>query len=109
MRRSWSSASSCVIASGMASSQRGFAGTLLPGSPSAGVAGGRRSSGYALRHVSKRRSECKVGRGPLHVVHKGGYGTVSTGDEPNAGTGGRGAHTGRPQPGARADQDGPHP
>ena len=29
---------------------------------------------------------------------------MSTGDEPTAGTGGRGAHNGRPEPVARADQ-----
>ena len=34
---------------------------------------------------------------------------VRTGDEPKAGTGGRDAHNGRPEPGARADQDGPRP
>ena len=34
--------------------------------------------------------------------HDGGYGTVRTGDGPSGGTGGRGAHTGRPEPGALA-------
>ena len=48
------------------------------------------------------RSEDKPGRGPQYVGHKGGYGTVRTGDGPRAGTRGRRAHTGRPQPGARA-------
>ena len=33
---------------------------------------------------------------------EGGYGTARTGDGPSAGTGGRGAHTGRPEPVARA-------
>ena len=37
-------------------------------------------------------------------MHKGSYGTASTGDGPTAGTGGRGAHTGRP--GARRPRTG---
>ena len=41
--------------------------------------------------------------------HKGGYGTAGHGDGASAGTGDHRAHTGRPKPGARADQDGPHP
>ena len=55
------------------------------------------------------RSECKAGVVPTYVVHKGGYGTAGTGDGPSAGTGGRGAHNGRPEPVALADQDGPRP
>ena len=35
-------------------------------------------------------------------MHKAGYGTVSTGDETSAVTGGRDAHTGRPEPVASA-------
>ena len=43
------------------------------------------------------------------VVHKGSYGTASTGDGPTAGTGAAARTRGGPAPGARADQDGPHP
>ena len=35
-------------------------------------------------------------------AHKGSYGTARTGDGHSAGTRGRGGHTGRPEPGARA-------
>ena len=48
------------------------------------------------------RSECKPGRGPPSVGHKGGYGTVRPGDGPRAATRGREAHTGRPEPVALA-------
>ena len=52
--------------------------------------------------------DTRPGRGG-GVVHKAGYGTARHGEETSAVTGGRGAHTGRPEPGALADQDGPRP
>ena len=64
---------------------------------------------HAVREVSRWSSKIQAAGGAGGVVHKGSYGTASTGDGPRAVTGGRGAHTGRPEPGARADQDGPRP
>ena len=51
------------MASGMASSQRGLAGTGLPCHPSAGVAVGRIVGGHALRHVSERPFIMQAGPG----------------------------------------------
>ena len=65
---------------------------------------------HPVRDVSRWSSKTQDPGGLGWVVHKGGYGTASTGDGPTAGTGGRDAHTGRP--GTRrplADQDGPRP
>ena len=67
------------------------------------------SGAHAAREVSRWSSNMQAAGGAVWVVHKAGYGTARQDDGPSAVTGGRGAHTGRPEPGARADQDGPRP
>ena len=75
VRRSWSSFSSCRMASGMASSQRGLAGTALPGEPLLGLEDGR--LGWHLAATGRSQ-----GRRWGWVVHKGSYGTVEKAQEP---------------------------
>ena len=90
------------MASGRASSQRGWAGTALPDAPARGRAAGRRDGGHLLRQVSERSFRRQGWPGAGGGWHKGGYGTVRTGYGPSAVTGGRRAHTGRPEPVAQA-------
>ena len=98
VRRSRSRASSWRMASGRASSQRGVAGKKLPDAPLMGRAEGRRDGGHLLRHVSERSFRRQGWPGAWGAWHKAGYGMVRTGGETSAGTGGREAHTGRPEP-----------
>ena len=52
---------------------------------------------HPVRDVSRWSSKTQAAGGGGGVVHKRGYGTASTDDGPSAGTGGRDAHTGRPE------------
>ena len=62
---------------------------------------------YAMLVDGRPTHKLRAGRG--RGAHKASYGTARTGEETSAVTGGRRAHNGRPEPGARADQNGPHP
>ena len=55
------------------------------------------------------RSECKTGRGRVEGGIKGVMGRCAQATDPAPATGDRRAHTGRPAPGARADQNKPRP
>ena len=98
-----SSFSSWLMASGMARSHRGLAGTLDPGQPVALVWVGTISSAHVFRHVSRRFYRMQDPGPFLRGSHKGSYGTLAGRAQGLADLGGPrradGRRDGRPPPG----------
>ena len=108
VRRSRSSASSWRMASGMARSHRGVAGIgerRVGYNPCGACEVGRCLACMLCSMLVDGRPRCKLRAGRGRGSHKGSYGTVRKGDGSSAGTGGRGAQNGRPEPVCRANQD----